>query len=106
MSGANGRQPAAYRVSAAGPAGDQLLAIITEATARGADAAVLAAIRRVRSRLRGDPRRYGEPRYTLREMRLQVFSMVVPPLYVEYGVHEEQPVVFIRRVVYIPAPPG
>lgn len=58
------------------------------------------------SRLRTEPRDFGEPMYRLRAMRMLVRNATVSPLYVEFGVHDDQPVVVIRRVRWLADPAG
>jgi hypothetical protein len=100
MSGANGHHRR-YTVEMLGRARDEYLDILRRADAvdRGSD--VSDAYRNVLSRLASDPRGFGEPLYDLRKMRMQVLRGTVPPLYVEYGVHDDTPLVVIRRIVWL-----
>ncbi len=61
-------------------------------------------MRDILSRLHRDPREFGEPMYHLRGMRMTVRKASIRPLYIEYGVHDEQPVVVIRRVRWLDDP--
>lgn len=54
--------------------------------------------------LRDAPHLFGEPMYHLRGMRMEVRKAAVAPVYVEYGVHEDRPVVVIRRVRWLNDP--
>ena len=56
-----------------------------------------AAIRLVRSSARS----IGEPLYHLSAMKMTMMSLMVPPLYVIYGVHDDQNVVIVQRVIQI-----
>ena len=56
-----------------------------------------AAIRLVRSSARS----IGEPFYNLSAMKMTLISLMVPPLYVIYGVHDDQNVVIVQRVIQI-----
>ena len=53
------------------------------------------------ARLRIDAREAGEPQYRLHAMKMTVMALTVPPLYITYGVHEEQHVVVVRRILMI-----
>jgi hypothetical protein len=58
----------------------------------------LIALKSITERLETDPTVLGEPAYRLAGLRLQVRTCVVRPLVVDFAVHEEQPVVFIKGV--------
>lgn len=100
MTDANGRHRR-FNVELLGIAREQYLGIAARAEVAGAGAAVRAAMRAIWSRLEHDPRGFGEPLYDLRKMRMQVLRGTVPPLYVEYGVHDDTPLVVIRRIVWL-----
>ena len=55
-------------------------------------------IREAINRLKMDSIGSGEPLYRLHHMKMLVCRGVFPPLYLEYGVHEDRPVVIIRHV--------
>lgn len=67
-----------------------------EANEVGKGPAFVTAFRRIVERLQNDPWTFGEPSYRLPAVKLQVRKAVVGPLAVDYGVHEEKPLVFIR----------
>ena len=54
--------------------------------------------------IRSDAVNAGEPVYNLKQMKMRVCRILVPPLYVEYGVHFTKPLAFIRRVVLLRKP--
>jgi hypothetical protein len=58
--------------------------------------ALLDALRGIVERLRTDPLTFGEPMYRLPSIRMGVRHGAIFPLYVDYAVHEEKPLVFIR----------
>jgi len=60
---------------------------------------IVASLQRINDRLERDPWNFGEQRYHLHEARLQIRIAVVSPVAVEYGVHMDRPIVFIRTVV-------
>lgn len=68
------------------------------AIVRGRGRELARAMVRAQKRLRKTPLEVGEPLYRLRQMKMLVLRAVFPPLYVEYGVHEDRPVVIIRHV--------
>jgi hypothetical protein len=93
-----------YQISTTGPAEATYLDIVTRAVAAGVGRPVVEAMRQIRGRLRADPRGFGEPMYHLRGMRMTVRKASIRPLYIEFGVHDEQPVVIIRRVRWLDDP--
>ena len=71
-----------------------------EAALLGKGAQFLAAFRLILQRLHRDPLIFGEPIYRLPALRLAVRQAMVSPLFVDYAVHEELPIVFIRGFKY------
>jgi hypothetical protein len=65
---------------------------------------VISAARTIFSRIKENPKVFGSPMYRLKKMRMHVYNMTVRPLYFEFGVHDDQPVVVVRRVVWISDP--
>ena len=61
--------------------------------------AIAAAMRRIARRLQTDPHRAGEPVRHYEYARFTVRRLAVAPLYVEYAVHDEKPLVTVRRFV-------
>lgn len=103
MGQSNGKQHSHYSLGSAGIATAQLEEILAAATAAGTQDAEIAAMTEIMAILRSEPKHFGEPLYHLRSMGMTIRCAVILPLYVEYGVHEEQPVVVIRRVLYLTA---
>ena len=58
----------------------------------------------IREVLLRSPREFGEPLRHLRAMRMTVRNAAILPLYVEFGVHDEEPLVVIRRFRWMSAP--
>lgn len=56
----------------------------------------VAALRHVAERLRNDPFDFGEPLFRLPALKLIVRQAVVGRLAVDYAVHEDMPLVFLR----------
>jgi GAF domain-containing protein len=73
-----------------------VLRLHRQALERGEGQAFLAAFRRIVERLRSDPLTFGEPMYRLPALKLRIRHAAVLPLLVDYAVHEELPLVFIR----------
>lgn len=76
-----------------------------QASHEGRGKEFLVAIRTVMDRLRQDPREFGEPLYRLSAMRMQVRCVAVRPLYVDFAVCEDRPLVFLKAVKLL-APEG
>ena len=103
MGQSNGERRPRHSVGALGAATSQLSDILEEAARTGTHESVIAAFANIRARLHRDPHHFGEPLYHLRKLKMTVRCVAVIPLFVEYGVHDEQPVVVIRRVLYLTA---
>lgn len=99
MAGSNGASGPRFRVSMLEFAKEQLRDIAEAAAGSDSDSEVAAALRKMLRRLERDPREYGEPLFHYRESKMTVRCAALVPLYIVYGVHDEQPVVVIRRVV-------
>lgn len=97
MAGMNGAHEP-FTVEVTGFARAQIREISRRAIYTETGDAVAAAFRELLTRLRASARELGEPMYHLRKMRMEVRNAAVPPLYIEYGVHEEHPLVVIRQV--------
>jgi hypothetical protein len=54
------------------------------------------AFRQIVERLQLDPTEFGEPCYRLSALRMQVRTVVVRPLAVDFAVCEDHPLVFIK----------
>lgn len=106
MAETNGAAGPRYSVSMTGAARAEYLEIARQSVALGRDEAVSAAMRQTSDRLRRNPRQLGDPLFHFRNMRMTVMNAAVPPLYIEYGVHDDQPVVVIRRVRWLTDPSG
>ncbi len=99
MGSSNGKPNPHYSLGALGSATTQLEEVLKRAAMAGAQDAVTSAFADIMARLRIDPNRFGEPLYHHRKSKMTIRCGIVAPLYIEYGVHDEQPVVVIRRVV-------
>jgi hypothetical protein len=89
-------QPVRYDVTLSGAARAILEQLSAQARQAGTGPQFLAALREIGERLRKDPLGFGEPRYRLPALRLLVCKGIVAPLVVDFAVHEDRPLVFIR----------
>ena len=75
----------------------RLRQIQRHATETGRGKALVAAFRRIVQRLRRDAPNIGEGLYRLHALRMQVRTVVVLPLAVDFAVCEDRPVVIIKN---------
>jgi hypothetical protein len=92
----NGQRPLAYQVRWSEQTKILLKQQHLEAAQAGKGHRFIAALRQITERLRTDPLVFGEPQYRLPALKLLVRQAVVGPLVVDYAVHDEKPLVFIR----------
>jgi hypothetical protein len=85
-----------YSVSMSAKTRETLKVLHRQAIQNGTGHQFLSAFRRIVERLRNDPQVFGEPLYQLAALQLQIRQAVILPLVIEYAVHEQQPLVFIR----------
>jgi hypothetical protein len=90
--------PRLYVVRFSGIAKKQAKQRFQEALQAGNDKRFIAALRRILDQLQRQPLTFGEPLYRLPALQLVVYHAAVAPVAVDYGVHEQQPFVFIRGV--------
>ena len=69
-----------------------------------AGAALAATIRQIHERLQRTPREFGDPLYRLRNKKMMVYRAVHPPLYLEYGIHDDRPISIVRHVAELADP--
>lgn len=98
MADGNGHQ-AEFNVEFTGPARSELRALARRAVYARQGPSVAEALRQLLDRLTHDPKELGEPMYYLRSMKMQVRRAGRGPIYIEYGVHTDRPIVIVRRVV-------
>lgn len=91
-----------FQVSYPGAVRAALKDLCVRAAAKGRLDEVLAAARLIDNRLHADPRDFGEQRYPLRHMKLEVYVAAAAPLIVFYAVHQALPVVFVREIEPLP----
>lgn len=96
MSSQGNGSPIRYAVRMSGHAKAELKERLREAAAAGKGHQFLAAVRRISERLRQDPLNFGEPLYRLPALRLLVCAGILSSVIVDFAVHEELPLVFVR----------
>ena len=92
-----------YVVEASGVIVQSLKRMQRQAAREGRGEDVLSAFRGIAQRLQVDPLHCGEPLYRLPTLRLQVRSIAVRPLVVDFGVSEDRRLVFLRAVTLLSA---
>ncbi|HEV3261285.1 MAG TPA: hypothetical protein VG013_30810 [Gemmataceae bacterium] len=99
----NGKQR--YAVHLAGTVAKRMRHIQRLAARQGQGEAVLAAFRQIVQRLEEEPLVFGEPLYRLPALRMQVRHGSVRPLFINFAVCEDRPLVFIKGVKLFPESP-
>jgi len=92
----NGRRT--FQISFSGLIAEAIRELQRRATRQGRGEAFLQALRAAVDRLQHDPNEFGEPLYRLSVLRMQVRCAVIQPLYVDFAVCEDRPLVVIRAV--------
>jgi hypothetical protein len=85
-----------YRVHASAVMLKVLRQIQRRADREGRGDKALSALRHIHQRLQQDPTAVGEPLYRLPGLRMQVRTVVVRPLVIDFAVAEDRPLVFIK----------
>jgi hypothetical protein len=99
MSTPNGR---VYRVVLSEQVQAKLKELHRRAKDKGYEAQVLSAAKRIVATLRAEPLPFGEPRFKLHHLSLEVRVGTVPLLVVIYGVERHQGIVFVRDFLSVP----
>jgi hypothetical protein len=94
----SGGEPPAFQVVWPALVLQALRQLQQRATQAGIGEDLLAAMRTFHQRLQTSPREFGEPLDRLHPLRLEVYLAVVRPLAIDYGVHDDRPLVFVRSV--------
>ncbi len=74
-----------------------------QAWRQGRGTAVTRALRQIIHRLEIDPFQVGEPAHRLPGLRMQVRTVIVQPVVVDFAVCEDRPLVFIKGVKLLSA---
>jgi hypothetical protein len=85
-----------YQVHYSKAVGDDLRKLQRQATRRGQGKAFLSAFRRIVRALQRDPNAVGEPLYNLPNLRLDVRTVVIVPLVIDFAVSQDHYLVFIK----------
>jgi hypothetical protein len=88
----------AYHVAVSGVMAARIRRLQRQAKRQGRGEAFLASIQEVYQQLRDDPADLGEPNYRLSRLGLEIRTCVVPPLAVDFAVHLDKPIVFLKGV--------
>lgn len=91
-----GRPP--YEVHFSRAVAERLRRLQRRASRAGRGDLLIHALRTIVHRLRHEPLTFGEPLYRLPALRLQVRCAVVRPLVIDFGVHEDRPVIYVKGV--------
>ena len=97
----SGGGAAPYRVYLSGVIAARVRQVQAQGTREGRGDAVLSAFREITSRLAWDPMNSGEPLYRLPGLRMQVRQIAIRPLYVDFAVCEDLPLVFLKGVTLL-----
>ncbi len=89
-------QPVRYEVTLSGAVAAAVKQLHAQAMQAGTGQQFMTALRDIVERLRQDPLGFGEPKYRLPALRLLVCKGIIAPLVVDFAVHEDRPLVFIR----------
>ena len=103
MARSNGTSGPRFRVSMLESAKAQLREIADFVAEGGSNSDIAAAFRKMLRRLERDPREFGEPLFHYRQSKMTVRCAASHPLYIVYGVHDEQSIVVVRLVVSLAA---
>jgi len=91
-----------FRVSMSGLVKNDLLALHRQINDVERGEMFAKAYRAIIERLTIDPLTFGEPLYHLPALQLSVRQGGIPPLIVDFAVHDLQPIVFIRGFKLLP----
>jgi hypothetical protein len=97
MTEGNG-QPIVYKVDYSTALKDRIKALHLQASSKGKGHQFIDALRAILTRLRDNPKDFGERLYRLPALKLVIYHAVIAPIAVDYGVHEEKALVFIRGI--------
>ncbi len=91
-----------HEVHLSGKLARKIRDIQQQASIEGRGEAVLAAFRAIVDKLENDPSGFGEPLYRLPALRMQIRHGAILPLFIDYGLCEDRPLVFLRRITLLP----
>jgi hypothetical protein len=91
-----------FRVVLSGQIRERIRDLHRRARQHGQGALFLSAFREVMDRLRNMPFQFGEPRFTLAQLDLEVRVGTIHGLAVTYGVHRHRSLVFVSTFNVLP----
>ena len=96
--------PEKWSLGVTGAADAEFSDILTRSLTAGHEELIRTAALSIGEVLLRAPREFGEPLRHFRRMKMTVRTAAIRPLYIEFGVHDEQPMVVIRRFRWMSAP--
>jgi hypothetical protein len=93
--GGNGKL---FQLVTCGSVRQALKELLVRAADLGLDEVVIQAVKQIQRQLTQDPFGFGEPLYRLPNLKMEVRLAIVPPLAVQYAVHQEKPLVYLKTV--------
>jgi hypothetical protein len=87
-----------YQISFFGTLAQELKKLKKRANAAGLGSAYVAALEYAIFRMQHDPWGFGELKALLQHARLHIHVAVIKPLIIEFGIHEDKPIVLIKSV--------
>jgi hypothetical protein len=89
-------QPISYKVDYSADLKNKIKSLHAQAASTGKGHQFLDALRAILKRLRENPKEFGEPVYHLPVLKLTVYQAILAPVVVDFGIHDEKPLVIIR----------
>jgi hypothetical protein len=87
-----------FRLGFSGVIAEAIRQLQRQASREGWGAHFLQALRKIVERLRSSPSDLGEPLYRLPALRMEVRCVVLRPIYIDFAVCEDRPLVLIKAV--------
>lgn len=87
-----------YEVRLSAAVAERIRQIQRRAKTQGRGDKVIAALTEIHQRLQSAPREFGEPLYRLSALKLEVRTVAIRPIVVDFAVHEDQLLVFVKGV--------
>jgi hypothetical protein len=94
-------EPTPFHVETVPQAVIDLMSLSQRAVGLPRHSKILAAVTLAEQRLVLEARDIGDPLYGFKKLKMTIRGLIQPPLYFEYAVHDDAPVVVIRRVLYV-----
>jgi hypothetical protein len=91
-------QPTLYEIRLSAHIKETIKQLHQQAAQQGRGHQFLDALRLIRDRLQRAPQQFGEPLFRLPALKLVPYQAIISPVVVDYAVHQERPLVFVRGV--------